>query len=168
MWNQVKCIFNFGKSRRCVSRSEKNSRRTLWQKDTKHNCFVMCGVERKKFFQASFFFFMCEIEWETKNDLWSPAYFFSWFLFSSVHVWSPVKKQHFFLSRTFFFVKLTEKKTPKKSRTKRKTKKFKMFFVEWKLVKKNYKNKTFVKSSEKKKNVFMREAEWTNKIKFHV
>lgn len=43
-----------------------------------------------------------------------------------------------------------------------------MFFVEWKLVKKNYKNKTFVKSSEKKKNVFMREAEWTNKIKFHV
>lgn len=74
----------------------------------------MCGVERKKFFQASFFFFMCEIEWETKNDLWSPVFFFSWFLFSSVRVWSPVKKQHFFLSRTFFFCEANWKKNTKK------------------------------------------------------
>lgn len=147
-WN----LFSILGSQGDVCRGVKRIPGELCDKKTQNIIVLSCvELSEKKILPGKFIFFMCEIEWETKNDLWSPVYFFSWFLFSSVHVWSPVKKQHFFLSRTFFFVKLTEKKTPKKSRTKRKTKKFKMFFVEWKLVKKNYKNKTFVKSSEKKK-----------------
>lgn len=110
-WN----LFSILGSQGDVCRGVKRIPGELCDKKTQNIIVLSCvELSEKKFFQASFFFFMCEIEWETKNDLWSPVFFFSWFLFSSVHVWSPVKKQHFFLSRTFFFCEANWKKNTKK------------------------------------------------------
>lgn len=110
-WN----LFSILGSQGDVCRGVKRIPGELCDKKTQNIIVLSCvELSEKKILPGKFIFFMCEIEWETKNDLWSPVYFFSWFLFSSVHVWSPVKKQHFFLSRTFFFCEANWKKNTKK------------------------------------------------------
>lgn len=110
-WN----LFSILGSQGDVCRGVKRIPGELCDKKTQNIIVLSCVELSEKNSSRQVFFFSCvKLNEKQKNDLWSPVFFFSWFLFSSVHVWSPVKKQHFFLSRTFFFCEANWKKNTKK------------------------------------------------------
>lgn len=98
-----------------VCRGVKRIPGELCDKKTQNIIVLSCVELSEKNSSRQVFFFSCvKLNEKQKTTCEVQCFFFSWFLFSSVHVWSPVKKQHFFLSRTFFFCEANWKKNTKK------------------------------------------------------